>query len=272
MSAKLAVPAIVTETFRLTLDRRNDLLRVGLVFTIGFFALGAFMVNVMLPLMHDIADRDSGALAGEERYLPAMFIAVLVAEFLLLAIFAVGWHRFVLLGPARAGGGLGIGFGPRELRFFGKMWLCLLGLIVMSFVFAQVELVLARVLSANPYGFLLVASVGYLLLAAFVLARVAPAFAALSIDQPASFPAAWKATSGNGLQLLAIYLFIFVGWFLVTLAFGSLAGALGLGAVAPYALLFIGAVMTCVQTAMLVTVNALVYRRLMPGGAGAAWR
>jgi hypothetical protein len=262
MSAKLATSEIIVETCRLVYHRRNDLLRVGLVFTFGFFALGVFMVGTVLPLLHGVAVGNGGELAGNQRYLPAMFILILVIEFLLIAIFAIGWHRLVLLGPARAGGGLGIALGARELRYFSRMWLCFLGLVALGFAVAQVEVVIATLLQANLYGFLLAASFGYFLLAAFLLARISPAFAALSVDLPASFLQAWRSTAGNGFQLLAIYLLIFLGWFFLTVIFSALSGLLGLGAAAPYALLFIGTVMTCCQMAMLVTANALAFRRL----------
>ena len=169
MSAKLATSEIIVETCRLVYHRRNDLLRVGLVFTFGFFALGVFMVGTVLPLLHGVAGGNGGELAGNQRYLPAMFILILVIEFLLIAIFAIGWHRLVLLGPARAGGGLGIALGARELRYFSRMWLCFLGLVALGFAVAQVEVVIATLLQANLYGFLLAASFGYFLLAVGVV-------------------------------------------------------------------------------------------------------
>ena len=272
MSARLAIPELVAEACRLVYRQRNDLLRVGLLFTFGFFVLGVFMVDRLLPLLQELAaraDAESRELTGTQRYLPAMGLLILVTEFLLIAVFAVGWHRVVLLGPQRAGAGLGVALGARELRFFGRMWLCLIGLLVVGFAVAQVELTLATLLGTNLAGFLVAASFGYLLLAAYLLGRIGPAFAALSIDLPASFPQAWRSTAGNGFQLLAAYLLVLLGWFFLTLVVSSLSGLLGLGRAAPYALLFIGTVMTCCQMAMLVTINALAFRRLA-GGTGPA--
>jgi hypothetical protein len=222
------------------------------------------MLNYLAPLlfaaMRAVSD-SGGELKGGQRYIYAIMFLYAVIEFLLTAVFAVGWHRLVLLGPTRAGAGLGIAFGARELRYFGKMWLAFLALIGIAFAVAVAELLIAGLLKADPYSFLLAASIGYLLLAAYVLSRIVPAFAALSIDLPYDFARAWRATAGNGLQLLTIYLAIVVGWFIAEQIFARLADMLGLGTAAPYALLFIGSVMTCCQMAMLVTANALVFRR-----------
>jgi hypothetical protein len=262
---KLPVLATLAESARLIYQRRNDLLRVGLVFMIGFFGLGVVMINYLAPLlfatMQAVSDK-GGELTGGQRYAYAVMFLYGVVEFLLIAVFAVGWHRLMLLGPARAGPGLGIAFGARELRYFGKMWLAFLALVGIAFAIAVAELLIAGLLKADPYSFLLAASIGYLLLAAYVLSRIAPAFAAFSIDLPYGFARAWQATAGSGLQLLAVYLAIVVGWLVAEQIVGRLADALGLGIAAPYALLFIGAVMTCCQMAMLVSANALAFRRL----------
>jgi hypothetical protein len=261
MTQKLPVLATLAEAVRLVVDKRGDLLRVGLVLTLGIFAIGVLAINYVLPMLRVVTPAGSAQPVMDPRFMPAMLV-ILAIEFLLIAVFAVGWHRLILLGRQRAGGGLGTGLGARELRYFGRIWLCFFGLIVIGVVFSSVELVIARLMGASPYSFLAAAYVGYLLVAGFVIGRLGLTFAALSIDLPFSFAQSWRATAGNGMQLLAVYLLIWVGWLIAALLFGALANALGLGEAAPYALMFINAVMTCVLMAMLVTVNTLAFRRL----------
>ena len=50
MSGKVSVPGTLREAIALTVAHRRDLLRVGLVFIAGFFALGIVFVRYLLPL------------------------------------------------------------------------------------------------------------------------------------------------------------------------------------------------------------------------------
>ena len=62
----------------------------------------------------------AGGRAAQDPRLPAGMLLTLVIEFLIFAVFSVGWHRVILLGPGRAGPGLGVQLGKRELR--GQVW------------------------------------------------------------------------------------------------------------------------------------------------------
>jgi hypothetical protein len=61
---------------------------------------------------------------------------------------------------------------------------------------------------------------------------------------------------------MAVYLLAAAGWLLVSLFFGLIAGALGLSKAAPYTLILVNAVALAGMFALLVTVNAIVFRRL----------
>src|SRR4029077_18052215 len=101
-----------------------EIFRVGLVLILGIFAIGVFLLNYALPLLHVQVAQIGGPAAGEPmpdpRFLPAMLLVV-VAEVVLVSVFAVGWHRLILLGP-RAGAGLGISFGRREIAYLRRLW------------------------------------------------------------------------------------------------------------------------------------------------------
>jgi hypothetical protein len=205
-----------------------------------------------------------GATPGQPMLDPRFFPAVLfmlVVEFLLIAVFAVGWHRLILLG-SRAGGGLGVAFGRREIAFLGRWWLCFIGMLLVSIAFSVFEYLLAGMMGADPGGFVIIAMAGYTLIAIYVIGRIGPGFAALSVDQSLGLGAAWQATRGEGARIFVIYLLVSLGWFVVAFLFSSLAQILGLGEAAPYALLFINAVLSAGFLALLVTINSILYRQL----------
>jgi len=264
MSAKIAIGETLATATRLALDRSGELFRVGLVLILGFFAIGVFAFEYVLPLMRRTVPQIGGPAAGEQmpdpRFLPAMLLIVVV-EFLIISIFAVGWHRLILL-RAGTGGGLGIGFGRREIAFLGRVWACFLGVLMFSVAFTVFEFLLAGLLRANPQGFVVIAMLGFTLVVGYVLGRIGLSFAGLSIDQPMTFAASWQATRGEGFRILAIYLLVVIGWLVVGLLFSFLAGLLGLGYAAPYALMFINAVLSAGFIALLVTINSILFRRL----------
>jgi hypothetical protein len=264
MSARVAIGETLASALRLVADRRGELFRVGLVLILGIFAIGVFALIYVLPLYSSQVAQVGGPAAGQPMSDPRLFpgmLLMLVAEFIFIAIFAVGWHRLILLG-AGAGGGLGIGVGRRELVYLGHMWLCFIGLLIMSFVLAFIEVIAASALGADPWNFVGVALLGFVPIALYVLGRIAPAFAAISVDLPGGFAAAWAATRGEGARLLAINLLLCAGWFAVSFVFSLIAQVLGLGRAAPYALLFINAILICAFMAVLVSVNCIVFRRL----------
>jgi hypothetical protein len=264
MSAKIAIGETLATAARLVLDRSGELFRVGLVLILGFFAIGVFAFEYIFPLMQRTVTQVGGAAAGQQmpdpRFLPAMLLVVVV-EFLIISIFAVGWHRLILLRSGTSGG-LGIGFGRREIAFLGWVWACFLGVLMFSVAFSILEFLLAGLLRANPQGFVIIAMLGFTLVVIYVLGRIGLSFAGLSIDQPLTFAASWQATRGEGFRILATYLLVAIGWLVVGLLFSFLAGLLGLGYAAPYALLFINAILSAAFIALLVTINSILFRRL----------
>jgi hypothetical protein len=264
MSAQTAIGETLFTACRLVLDRGGELFRVGLVLILGIFVIGIFALDYLLPLLRTPVPQVGGAAAGQPMPDPRFFPAVLLmlaAEFLFISVFAVGWHRLILLGP-RAGGGLGIGFGRREIAYLGRLWLCFLGVLIFSVAFSVAEFLLAGILRANPQGFVVIAMVGYTLAAAYVIGRIGLSFAGLSVDRALSFAAAWQATRGEGFRILAVYLLAGIAWLVAGFVFSFLADLLGLGQAAPYALLFVNAVLSAGFMALLVTINAILYRRL----------
>ena len=68
--------------------------------------------------------------------LPSAVLIMFVIEILLFTVFSVGWHRAVLIGAER---GQGTQLGKRELRYFGRLWLCIAISFAALFFVAFVE-------------------------------------------------------------------------------------------------------------------------------------
>ncbi len=263
MSEKLPVMATLQEATYLVVRNRGDLLRVGLVFIVGFFAIGAIVINSLLPLLPTVTASQTGSsyVAPTDPRLPAGILLTVVIEMLLFAVFAVGWHRVILLGAGSTGRGLGVQLGRRELRYFGRLWLCFVASFAIAFIVAFIEQFIGLAVAASPQALIVGAEVAYLLASAYVFGRLGPSFAALSIDRRLSLRDSWSATKGNGLRILAVYLLVSAGWVALNVLFSGLA-LLGLSEFAPYTLLLISSIASCGILALLVAINAVVFRRL----------
>jgi hypothetical protein len=260
MTDKLPIMATLRQSVHLVVQNRGDLLRVGLVFIIGFFAIGAIAINSLLPALMAGATQGGQPAAMDPR-LPMGILLMVVIEALLFTVFATGWHRVILLGPASTGRGLGVQLGLRELRYFGRLWLCFAASFAIAFVVAFIEQFIAMATKTDPQNLMWGAEIAYILASAYAFGRLGPSFAALSIDRPLSFRESWAATKGNGLRILALYLLAGAAWLILNLVLGRLAGLLGLGDSAPYSLLLVSAILLCGMLAVMVGANAIVYRR-----------
>ena len=266
MSAPIPVLATIAQACRLVLVHRNDLLRVGLIFLLGTFALDILALNYLLPMLASATTDATGAPVMDNR-LPGSFLLILITNFLLISIFGVGWHRLILLGAEKAGGGLGVQLGLRELRYFFRLWVCFIGLIMIGGFLSYLDAAIAVRIGVSPYATLPMAYLGFIPIGAYAIGRLGPSFAAIALDLPAELSRSWQVTMGNGARLLGLYLLAGLGWVAVPALLGVLAGLLGLGEIAPYALLFISAFVSTALLAVLTTINALVFQRLTGGPA-----
>lgn len=261
MSGKVSVPGTLREAIALTVAHRRDLLRVGLVFIAGFFALGIVFVRYLLPLFPETV-MEGGATAAPppvDPRLPSAVLIMFVIEILLFTVFSVGWHRAVLIGAER---GQGAQLGKRELRYFGRLWLCIAISFAALFFVAFVEQLIGIALRLDPQSMTWGAVLANLLVIAYVFARLGPSFAALSIDRKMGFRKSWIATKGNGLRILLVYVLVGAGGFVLNILIGLILNLLGLSEIAPYTVVLIGALTFCALFAVTVTINAIVFRQL----------
>ncbi len=256
---KLPIIGTLQEALRMVAVHRRDLLRVGAVFIIGFFALGIVFLRYLLPMFPEIGDGGMSAQPAVDPRLPSAVLIMFVIEILLLTVFAVGWHRAVLIGPER---GQGAQLGGRELRYFGRFWLCIAISIATMFVLAFVEEFAGAALRANPQSMMIGAELSYLLVIGYVFARLGPSFAALSVDGAMTFRDSWNATKGNGLRILATHALAAAGGLILNIAIGVVLNLLGLSEIAPYTVMLVGALTFCALIAVIVSINAIVFRRL----------
>ncbi len=257
------IPVVETlhEAIALTITHRRDLLRVGLVFIMGFFALGAVFLVYLQPMLLQAMEAASAG-GSRQSVDPRLFSAIvilLVIEILLLSVFGVGWHRAVLIGPER---GQGAQLGKRELLYFARVWFCVVICIAVFFFVAFAEAFIGLILHASPQSLIMGAELAYMVVFVYVFGRLGPSFAAISVDSPMSFHGSWAATRGNGFRILILLVLALAGGLILNVAIGMLLGLLGLGESAPYTVLLLSTFIFCVLIAVTVSINAIVFRRL----------
>ena len=118
-------------------------------------------------------------------------------------LFAVAWHRFVLLGPATARPRAFVLWRSRHWRFFGYL------LIILVFYVPTSPLLLVTLPSELIFPLsgarLAWIGVGVLLMCvvmAYLVVRLSLVFPASAIDRKCSFRESWRRTHGQGLRLV----------------------------------------------------------------------
>jgi hypothetical protein len=258
---RISVADTLRQAIELTIAHRRDLLRVGLVFIIGFFALGIVGVHYMMPMLTKAINAAKAAGTPPEidpNFLPALFV-VLILDVLLFTVFAVGWHRAVLIGPER---GQGAQLSGRELRYFGRFWLCIVICIAIFFVIGFVEGRIGVLLRADPQTMIFGAQFACFLVFIYVFGRLGPSFVALSVGAPMTMYQSLVATKGNGLRILLINLLLGAGGLSLFMATAYVLGLLGLGELAPYTVLLIGTLIFCALVAVTISSNSIIFRQL----------
>ncbi|MEX2009450.1 MAG: hypothetical protein WEC41_04590, partial [Dongiaceae bacterium] len=209
----LPVPGTVAEAYRLLWAYRWESVRLGLVPVSVSFLL-ATIVGV-LP--------EGG---------PA--VAAALADLIPLTLFAVNWHRLVLLGPSQAAAGLGVRWGVRETTFLVRSLALGFGI---GAIMAVPLLAISAALQHTPVGLPVLGLV--IVAAVFLSLRLSLVFPAIAVDLAYGFAQSWKDTAGRGLRLLAAMLAASAPLWAALLLFVGLAEASGLADAAPFAVLFL---------------------------------
>ena len=231
----LPIQATVKEAYRLLWGSRDDLLRLG---------VAPVLVSFVLEWL-------------AHRLSPGLIVLLLaLATMLPLTLFAVNWHRLVLLGPAQAAAGLGVRWERRETRFLYRTLLLALGVAVVMVV---PTLLAMGLLQRSPLGYPIMGAIAFVGL--LLSLRFSLVYPATAVDERYGFAQSWSDTSGCGFQLLAGVVLASVPIWLAFYALRLIAMGTGLAAAAPLSLLLLDHAGDYVAAAAYLTVLSLVFRR-----------
>ena len=231
---RLDVYRTVGEAFRLTF--RNFRTMLGL-------ALAPMVLAVLLPAVLRL---DLQTMASEE-----LLVIHAIARLFLLSVFAVAWHRYLLLGTRDTGIPIQFWPGMRDLKYFGRILLFLL----------PQEIILLAMDAQNLLVVLLL-----LLITLFVAAPFALVFPATAVDNYRGLMAARRALRGATLQLVGAIVLSLLAIAMLLFLVGGVFGSLVLASFGPNAMVSFFNALTFLTVGIPVAVVSVAYRNL--GGLG----
>ena len=231
---RLRVYETVGEAFRLTF--RNFRVMLGL-------ALAPMVLAVLLPAVMRL-DLQSDASS-------VLLIIHAIARLFLLSVFAVAWHRYLLLGTRDTSVPIQFWPGARDVRYFARFLLFLLPQEILLIAMQAQDLLLVLVL---------------LLITLFVAAPFALAFPATAVDNYQGLMAARRQLRGATLQLVGAILLSFVAITVLLFLLGGVLGSLVLATFGPGAMVSFFNALTFLTVGVPVAVVTVAYRKLTPSG------
>jgi len=231
---RLRVYETVGEAFRLTF--RNFRTMLGL-------ALAPMVLAVLLPAVMRL---DLESMASEE-----LLVIHALARLFLLSVFAVAWHRYLLLGTRDTTVPIQFWPGMRDLKYFGRLILFLLPQEIILMAMQAHDLLLVLVL---------------LLITLFVAAPFALAFPATAVDNYQGLLASRRALRGATLQLVGAILLSFVAITVLLFLLGGVLGSLILATFGPGAMVSFFNALTFLTVSIPVAVVSVAYRKLSAQG------
>ncbi len=227
---RLRVYETVGEAFRLTF--RNFRTMLGL-------ALAPMVLAVLLPAVMRL---DLESMASEE-----LLVIHALARLFLLSVFAVAWHRYLLLGTRDTAVPIQFWPGMRDVKYFGRLILFLLPQEIILVAMQAQDLMLVLVL---------------LLITLFIAAPFALAFPATAVDNYQGLLAARRMLRGATLQLVGAILLSFVAITVLLFLLGGVLGSLILATFGPGAMVSFFNALTFLTVGVPVAVVSVAYRKL----------
>ncbi|MFO1058920.1 MAG: hypothetical protein U1E53_18375 [Dongiaceae bacterium] len=229
---------LIEASFRISWDRRDQLLRIGVV---------PAALSLALQILQLLALTDFAAI-----------MMLTFAEVVPVSMFSVAGYRLLLLGDSALPPGLRPSFGRREVRYM----LLTLGIAVLGgLVLGGPLSVLVPVDPARPVTIvapLLVA----LALGLYGLARLSLIFPGCAVDAPVSMIESVRRTAGVGGQLALALLATGASSVLATTLAGLLLAWTGLQQAAPLASAAVMTLLAYAGVAIMLVPPALVFREL----------
>ncbi len=193
----------------------------GVAFSAWFGGLADWLKAVALPLAllylvyygiwHYLTSQSPEELRQSDEGGNFRQTALLIVNMIVLTLFAVAWHRRILLGETPRFLPLVSG---QHVRYL--LWLLILGVLLFLFSAALTAFVAGTMLSGG--GGLQAGVVSVLGFASilYLLGRISPLFAGLAVDERIGLAAAWRLTRGQGMALFFGYLLILLPVFFLS--------------------------------------------------------
>ncbi|WP_119460885.1 hypothetical protein [Rhodospirillaceae bacterium SYSU D60014] len=234
--SSLPISGTAAEVFHLLWSNRDGFLRTVLVPVAASFTLALLAYSV-----------------AESNILPL----ILAADLIPTTLFAVSWHRLILMGPQEALSAPVIRWGNRETTYLWRSILLMIGIVLAMAIPFSFALAMAQ---RSAAGHLIMALVS--LAALFIMLRLALVLPAGAVDARYGFAQSWGDTAARGFQLMAIVLLVALPLFVALHIVNGLIASTGLAAAAPLTTLLLNSVGSYLFLAALLTVLALAFRRL----------
>lgn len=232
----LPIPGTLAEVYALLWNNRDGFLRVVLIPAAASFLLTVIAYNIT----------EEGVL-----------LVLLAADLIPTTLFAVGWHRLILLGPQQAFGAPLLRWGNRETAYLGRSIVLMLGSLMAMAVPVSIAMAVAQ---RSVLGHLLILFLSVTTL--FIMVRLALVLPASAVDASYGFAQSWNDTTARGFRLVAIVLLVATPMFLLLQIFNSMVELSGLANAAPFTMLLLNSVGSYLVLAALLTVFSLAFGRL----------
>jgi len=243
---------LATGALRVTWQRRDDALRLGMVPAIILFCGFAYGWESLARYWDLLGAGQTGEIEGA---LMLRVMALMLVSAISAAIVVANWLRFLLLGPMSAIG-LGLSLGKNHVGFFAAM-LALFLLLGMALAILSMPLAFLP----GPLSPLSIVAVTIGLLVVFARQVFVPV--SIAIGQHITPQRSWLATRGNGLRLAFALVLVELPLFLALNVAAIVLDVVGFAQAAPYAMMFIAA---CFQVAILIAQSSVIaagYRHLI---------
>jgi hypothetical protein len=181
---------------------------IGRAYGLVFANLAAFAALAALPvgLSYLVLLAGDSLAARLELHILARLLLEQPLRWLFWIVFAVAWHRYVLLGRPQDRRWLGFRFGRRELRFFLYALALALPFVVAFLPLFIVPPLLQKSHWTTQLGAM--SGVGLVMLVIFaggffLSVRFSFILPSVSVDRPAGLDTAWAETRGSGWRIFA---------------------------------------------------------------------
>ncbi len=238
-----------------------------------FASLGPLFRAALLPFVLSLLINLMESTLPTEAFGPRFLLAV--CGMFPYVIFAVAWHRFVLLGPAKADPKTLPPLGARHLRFA----VALFALVAIMFgVVLALGLLMAHLMAlfgGVPVGVgeqlgpasapILLLALAFAMVILYVFLRLSFVLPAISVDEAYKFKDSWRNTRGQGWSLVGAVLLaslplLLVGMIL-TLFFGmGVAQSEGPGFTVLSLFFLVSAALSYISSALTVSILSMAFR------------